>query len=306
MATIATGAQHSVHFIAESTYGTTPSTPTWTPLPHTSYAIGVSKDSIVSSKLRGDRQIEDLRHGNKQIGGDVGFELEYGAFDDLLQAALMGTWSTNVLKAGTTRRSFTIERKFSGIAAPEFHRAEGCEVNTLSLEIAPNAMVTGSFGFVGEDLTLATTEVASSTYSADVGNLPFDSFTGTLTEGGSAIATVTSVSLSLDNGIEPRFIVGSSTSIQGTDKRSNLTGNLTAYFLSKTLYEKFLNETESELVLTLTDLDGNDLQIDIPRLKYTGGNPEVSDEGSVSISLDFQALYSSGDASNIVITRTAA
>lgn len=306
MATIATGAQHSLHFVAESTYGTTPSTPTWTPCPHTGCTLGVTKDSIVASKLRGDRQIEDLRHGNKQVGGDIPFELEYGAFDDLLEAALMGSWSTDVLKVGTTRRSFTFERKFADLDTAEYHRTEGAEINTMSLEIAPNAMVTGTFGVMGEDLTIATAEVASSTYSADVGNKPFDSFTGSITEGGSSIGTVTQITLNLDNGIERQFVVGSDVTLQGADKRSNLTGTLTAYFTSKTLYEKFLNETESEIVLTLTDLDGNDLQIDIPRIKYTAGNPDVSDEGSVTVALDFQALYSSSDASNIVITRTAA
>ncbi len=59
--TIANGAQHSLHFVAESTYGTTPSSPTWTPIPHTGTTLGITKDGIESEKLRGDRQIEDFR-----------------------------------------------------------------------------------------------------------------------------------------------------------------------------------------------------------------------------------------------------
>ena len=306
MATIATGSQHTLHFVAESTYGTTPSTPTWTPCPHTSCSLGVTKDAIVSSKLRSDRQIEDMRHGNEQVGGDIGIELEYGAFDTLLEALMMGSWTTDVLKAGTTFRSFTFERLFGNLDTPEYHRTEGAVINSLSLEVSPNQMVTGSFGVVGEDLAIATSEVASSTYSADAGNIPFDSFTGSITEGGSSIATVTSLSLNVDNGVEPRFAVGSPITLEPSVGRINVTGTCTVYFTSKTLYEKFLNETESEIVLTLTDLDGNDLEFDLPRIKYTAGNPDVSDEGSVSIALDFQALYNSGDASNLVITRTAA
>ena len=99
---IANGAQHSLHYIAESTYGTTPATPTWTPLPHTGATLALTKDAIESEKLRGDRQIEDFRHGNKSIGGDVSAEMEYGAFDDILEAVMCGTWATNVLKSGTT------------------------------------------------------------------------------------------------------------------------------------------------------------------------------------------------------------
>jgi hypothetical protein len=304
--TIANGAQHSLHFVAESSYGTTPSTPTWTPMPHTGTTLALTKDAIESEKLRGDRQVEDFRHGNKQIGGDITSELEYGAFDDVLEAVMCGTWSTDVLKTGSTRRSFTIERKFADLDTAEYHRHTGCEFNTFSLSVSPNAMVMATFGIIGKDITLATSEVASSTYSADVGNVPFDSFTGSITEGGSSIATVTSLEMTVENGLEPLFSVGSATTNRPSIGKSRVTGTLTTYFDSKALYEKFVNETASEIVLTLTDVDGNDIQIDIPNVKYNSGQPDVSGEGSVTVSMDFVGLYSSSDASQLVITRTAA
>jgi len=303
---IANGAQHSLHYIAESTYGTTPATPTWTPLPHTGTTLAMSKDGIESEKLRGDRQVEDFRHGNKSIGGDVTSEMEYGAFDDILEAVMCGTWATNVLKSGTTRRSFTLERKFADLDTPEFHRYTGVEFNTLSLSISPNAMVGATFSVVGKDLSLATAEVASSTYSADIGNTPFDSFTGSITEGGSSIATVTSLEITIENGLEPLFSVGADTTNRPSIGKSRVTGSLTTYFDSKALYEKFINETASEIVCTLTDTAGNDIQIDIPNVKYNSGQPDVSGEGAVTIAMDFVALYSSSDASQLVITRTPA
>lgn len=303
---IANGAQHSLHYIAESTYGTTPSTPTWTPLPHNATTLNLTKDAIESEKLRGDRQVEDFRHGNKQVGGDVTSELEYGALDDIIEAVMCGSWTTNVLKAGTTRRSFTLERKFADLATAEFHRYTGCEFNTLSMTIAPNALVTTTFGVIGKDIALATTEIGSSTYSSDVGNTPFDSFTGTITEGGSSIATVTELTFSIENGLEALFSVGSDTTNRPSIGKSRVTGSLTTYFDSKALYEKFLNETASEIVCTLTDTAGNDLQIDIPNVKYNSGQPDVSGEGAVTVSMDFVALYSTSDASQLVFTRTDA
>ena len=303
---IANGAQHSLHYIAESTYGTTPSTPTWTPLPHTGTTLALTKDAIESEKLRGDRQIEDFRHGNKSIGGDVSSELEYGAFDDILEAVMCGSWSTDVLKSGTTRRSFTLERKFADLDTPEFHRYTGVEFNSLALSISPNAMVGATASVIGKDLALATSEVASSTYSSDVGNTPFDSFTGSITEGGSSIATVTSLEMTIENGLEPLFSVGSDTTNRPSIGKSRVTGTLVTYFDSKALYEKFINETASEIVCTLTDVDGNSLQFDIPNVKYNSGQPDVSGEGAVTVSMDFVALYSSSDTSQLVITRTAA
>lgn len=304
--TIANGAQHSLHYVAETTYGTTPSTPSFSPLPHTGTTLAVTKDAVESEKIRGDRQVEDFRHGNKTVGGDITAELEYEAFDDLLEAALCGTWSTDVLKAGTTRRSFTIQRKFGDLATPEFHTYKGCEINSLALSVSPNAMVTTTFGIIGKDLTLGTSAIAGSTFGTDSGNTPFDSFTGSISEGGSSIATVTAIELSLENGIEPLFSVGSQTTNRPAIGRSRLTGTLTTYFESKALYEKFLNETASSIVLTLTDVDGNDYVITIPNVKYNSGQPDVAGEGAVTVAMEFIGLYDSTETSQIKIERTDA
>jgi hypothetical protein len=303
---IANGAQHSLHYVAETTYGTTPSTPSFSPLPHTGTTLAVTKDAIESETLKGDRQVDDFRHGNKSVSGDVTSELEYGAFDDILEAVLCGTWATDILKAGVTRRSFTLQRKFADLTIPEYHTYTGCEFNSMALSVAPNAMVGVTFGVVGKNLTLATSAITGSTFGSDPTTSPFDSFTGSITEGGSSIATVTAIEMSLENGIEPLFSVGSQTTNRPSIGRSRLTGTLTTYFESKTLYEKFLNETSSSIVLTLTDLDGNDYEISMPNVKYNTGQPDVAGEGAVTIAMDFVALYDSTDDSQIKITRTAA
>ena len=301
---IANGAQHSLQYVAETAYGTTPAAPTWSVLPHNSASLALSKDAIESEKLRGDRQVEDFRHGNKSVSGDVVGELEYGAFDDLLEAALCGAWTTDVLKAGTARKSFTFERKFGDLATPEYHRYTGCEINSLALSVSPNSMVSATFGVIGKDLTISTS--ATGTDGADAGNTPFDSFTGSIKEGGSAIATVTALELSLENGIEPLFSIGSQTTSRPSIGKSRLTGTLTTYFESKSLYEKFLNETSSSIELILTDLDGNSYKIELGNVKYNSGQPDVSGEGAVTIAMEFVGLYDSTDASNVVITRTDA
>ena len=304
--TISNGAQHSLHLVTESKYDTTPSSPTCTPILHTGTTLGITKDGIESEKLRGDRQIEDFRHGNKSVSGEITSELEYGAFDDLLEAAFCGSWAANVLKTGTTRRSFTIEREFNDLATVEYHRHTGSEINSVALSVAPNSMVNATFGIIGKDLSLNTSQVGSSTYSADGNKTPFDSFTGSITEGGSAIATVTALEFSLENGIEPLFAVGSATTQRPAIGKSRLTGTLTTYFESKALYEKFLNETSSAIVLTLTDVAGNDYIIEIGNVKYNSGQPDVSGEGAITIAMDFVGLYDTSDASNIKVTRTPA
>lgn len=299
--TIATGSRHNMAYVVESTFGTTPSTPVFTPIRHTGTTIGLSKDSIESEELREDRQIANYRHGNKSVSGDINFELSYGSFDDILEAVLCGTWAADVLKAGTVRRSFTVERHHQDIG--KYLRATGCNFNNMSLSVAPNSMVTGSFGVIGKGFSVSSTAVTGATYNAESVTAPFDSFSGSITEGGSSIAVVTSLELTIENGMEALYVVGSSDTLQPSIGKSMVSGSITAYFEDSVLIDKFINETSSSLSFTLTDLAGNDYLIELPNVKYNSGNPEVGGPGAVTVSLDFVALYDAGDASQIVITR---
>lgn len=311
--TIASGSRHEMNYIVESTFGTTPATPAFTPIRHTGSTLGLNKDSFQSAELRSDRQIADFRHGNKQVSGDINFELSYGSLDDLLQAVLCGTWATDTpglgtdqLKAGTTRRSFTIERDFSDLTT-RYYRYTGCSFNTLSLSVAPNAIVTGTLGIVGQGQdTPASVIITGATYGAETTVSPFDSFSGSINEGGSAIAVVTAIDFTLDNGLEPLYVVGSDETLEPSIGRSNVTGTVTAYFEDATLVNKFINETESSLDFTLVDLAGNTYFFDFPRIKYSSGQPDVSDEGPVTITFDFQALLDATENTNFLINRTDA
>lgn len=90
---MADSALHALWKIIEATYGTTPATPAWTKLRNTGVTAALAKGTMVSEEMRADRNVADLRHGNRQVGGDINGELIYGAYDDELQAVLGGTWA---------------------------------------------------------------------------------------------------------------------------------------------------------------------------------------------------------------------
>ena len=302
--TIATGSRHNLSYVVEATFGTTPSSPGFTPIRHTGTTLGLSKDAVESEELREDRQVAHFRHGNKSVTGDINFELSYGGLDALLEATLCGTWATNVLKAGTTRRSYTVERHHQDIG--KYLRSTGCQFNTMSLSVAPNSMVTGSFGIIGSGFTTSGSALGSATYSAESTTAPFDSFSGSITEGGSAIAIITALELNIDNGMEALYVVGSADTLLPSIGKSSVTGSVTAYFENTTLLDKFVAETTSSIQFTLTDAAGNDYIVLLPKVKYNSGNPEVSGPGAITVTLDFVALYNSSDASQIKITRVPA
>lgn len=298
----ATGGFHGLSYVAETVMGTTPGTPAMKSVRHTSCSLGLTKESFQSNELRSDRQVSDLRHGVKKVEGEVGFELSYGAFDDLLAAALFGAWNTNILKAGVTYRSFTMERRFTDIA--QYQKFTGVLIDSMSLNITPNGMVTGSFGLVGMDTSLSGTSLGTPTSVAT--NSPFDGFGGTLQEGGLAIAAISAITLELQNSLDPFFAVGSDSAVGITAGRCVVNGTVTAAFQNTALLNKFIEETESSLRLGISDPLGNELEIYLPRIKYSGGDIPAQNEGRILMNMPFTALLDSVTGTNIQLTRTAA
>jgi len=305
MATIATGSKTEIAYIEEVTYGVTPATPVFQKVCYEGTTLGITKDTLENTCLTADRQIKELRTGNRQTGGDLSTNLEYGSFDDWLEAVLMGTWTGDVLKAGIISRSFTIEKHFD-LDTDEYHRFTGCKFNTWSLSVDPTSLVASNFAVIGKDIDdqNLTSIVAGATYTDAANSPPFDSFTGTIQEGGISIATVTAIGLELDNGIEPAFVLMSQTTIEPGEGKSRLTGTLEVFFESSALYTKFLSETPSSLEFTLVDTGGASTEFNIPNLKYTAGNPDISGEGNITLPMTFTAIYDAIEESQIVITRT--
>lgn len=312
---MADGSRTSVGIIQEVAYGVVPANPAFADVRNTGVTLGLSKDTLQSGEIRADRQIADFRHGTRKVGGDISMELSYGTFDAILEALLGGMWQadtpavgTDRLIAGTTRRSFVIERFFADILAADkpYHRFTGCEFNNMQLQIAANAMITGTFGVVGKDMATDAAIVAGATYGAASTTSPLDSFSGSLIEGGAPIAVITEMQLSLDNGLNPRYVVGSKTSERPSIGRSNVTGQVTAFFENSDMLDKFINETESSIELDLPDAAGNAYKITLPRVKYNGGQPDTKGEGSITLAMPFQALLDSVTGTNIIIDRTPA
>jgi hypothetical protein len=304
----AVGAQHETDYVVESVFGTTPATPAMTPIRHTGFTLGLTRSAIQSAELRADRQITDLRLGNRSVAGDVSCEFSYGTFDDFLAASLGGTWATGVpiagtdqLKVGELLPSYTLRRWFSDINV--FEVFTGVRFSGMSMSIQPDAIATVTFSCIGKDK--ANSDISGATKNSATTNSPLTGHEiGTIKEGGVTYAGMTGIDLSLDNGIEAAFELGSSSSGDHTVSQSNVTGTVTAYFTSAALLDKFINETESSLEFTLTDVDGNAVRVLLPRIKFTGGQPDVGGAGAVLLSMPFQALYDTVTGTNLLIERT--
>ena len=210
--------------------------------------------------------------------------------------------ATNVLKVGTTEKAFSFEAAYQDIV--RYHVMTGGVVNETSISIKPEGMVTVSFSLVGKDMSVGATPLDATPTAAGTTE-PFNALTGSISEGGSAIATVTGLDFTISNGIEGTKVVGSATSAEQIEGMCAVSGTVTAYFEDDDLLSKFIDETSSTISVTLSDPASNTMTFDFPNVLYTGGELDVSGGGPIIISMPFTALYDASEATTIKITRSA-
>lgn len=305
----AQNSRSGLSYIVESTFGTTPSG-NFTALPYNTHSLNLTKDRVAGNEIQPDRMLRVDRHGNRQSAGDIVVDLRDGDFDTFLESAMFGTWDTSptdlpdVLKVGTTPKYFSIEDAANDIA--QYRLFTGQAVSSMAVSLAPNQMVTTTFSMVGKDMTISGT---GKTVDVTSGNQPFDSYSGDLAIGdvasSSAVAVVTSLDFTLDNALAPTFVIGDDATPQLEYGMATVEGTFTAYFEDAALINRFIDETESELIVSVNDPTGaNQYTFGFPKIKINGADVPVDGAtGSRMITLPFVALYDATEATNFYINR---
>jgi hypothetical protein len=172
-------------------------------------------------------------------------------------------------------------------------------------------MVTTTFGMVGKGMSIGNTE---KTQDAASTNAPFDAYSGnmllanqgvTLASPANDLPIVTQIDFNVTNSFAPTFVVGSDETPALEVGRAEVTGTFSAYFKDETLINRFLNETESAISVSVNDPTGtNPYTFLFPRVKINSADVGVDGPTSRVISLAFTALYDTTTASNLKITRT--
>ena len=296
----AVGANRTLSYIAETVFGTTPATPV---MKYVRSKVGakfdLKRNTVASQEISPTRQVVSLTYGNRSGSGDIPFDFSYGSFDDFLEAVMGGTWTSNVLKIGNTKRSFSIEDAYPDISFFELNK--GVVFTGFTLSVKPDAVVTGSFTHQFKDQSSAAVTAATSTTAANT-NAVFDSFTGTMTEAGSAIAIVTGIDIKVDQAASASNVLFDPTAQQISLGTANVTGTIVVRFTNETLKAKFLAGTSTDLSFTL-GVTSKMYQFDMSSVMLTSVTTSA-DEKELTQSFAFTAIYNTGDASSIMITRT--
>ena len=238
--------------------------------------------------------------GSYKTSGSIEVALSHSQYDDFLAGALMGTWTTNVLKVANVQKAFTFEEFDNTLNIGRVFT--GVEVDSLKLSVKPDATVSAVFALQGRGHSTVTTSIDTTPTPVIAGKNPMTGALGSLTIDGVA-GYVTSIDLSISNSIKMINTIGSTAVTASTNGQKSITGSMTVLLSDLTLYNKFIANTTAALVFVISD-GTNQYTFSVPKCGITKANASADSADERVLSIDFEALYDTTLASIMSITRT--
>lgn len=297
---VASWSQHGIQYAPEVCYGEPISSAQPIPfkaLRKVSFSPSLSRDQIKSAEIRVDRLDGKTALGNHSVAGELAGEFSFATYDDFLEALTCGDWDADSLKVGSKRRSYFMVEHFSDIN--EYRQTSGMEVNTLKLSVNVNSKVGCTWGMTGADLDYTKTEFPHAQWGQPTTKEPSDTFKGEIKVDGTAVATVTSLELNANNGIEPLFVLFDKVAERSSINPFMLSGTMSAYFENETLLKKYIDSERQAIEFSL-DMDGGRYTFQMPNCIFTEGNTAT---GAGNVPINFSFVSDHDGTSPIYITR---
>lgn len=235
------------------------------------------------------------------------------------------------LNCGTEDIKYSFLKKFGGTTGEDlFQEFTHVSMNTLSLSVEINAIVTGSFGVVGlnnpklynsnavtadnkENIYTAMADrfedvpkkngaaYAEKTFFPAVPDKACDTdqFTarqGFMTINGTRIQHATNLSLSLDNGLDPKYAIFEPNAVSTPPLKLTINGDLSTYLVhdgSDKLFNQAVSDTTIELLFVVQDLmeDPTALYLfQIFNAKFTENTVSGNGQDTMDVSLPWRSF----------------
>lgn len=298
-----------VGYVAEVTPGTTPASPL--KIIRTTGGNGTFSPTAIESPELHISETTDLVRTAVDSTHKINGVLSYGTLDDFLEAILMGTWTSNAVQAGNTKRTFTIEDQYTdaGVYVPW----KGCLVRKVDLNFAlgsiPTFVVESQVGFPPAAAATETAGTGAATAANTNAVMSPVSSIQAAQEGGSGSLLagapgVVSISLSIERPVVRQPQLGSLSDAQTDVDNLMVKGSFDVYFPAKTLYDKLLADTLTAFNFTVGGASALKYAFLLSKVKFNDGGPQEPQRGQpITQRYNFTALYDATNSS-LKVTRT--
>lgn len=207
------------------------------------------------------------------------------------------------LETGNACKTFSILTWFKGQCGnPDAYMlTKGVEISGFTIEQAVNAMVTGSFPFIGLSQEILTAPPAGSDFSqVTFTDEPFSSVDVSVFDGSTPLRCDT-LTITNDNGASAQFELGNSSVAFVERGRAANTFSISGKLYDMAMIQKFINEQQVEINSILAGVNGA-MSFSLKRAELTAVTPEISGPESITQSIEGQATGNQYQSS-IVIQR---
>ena len=204
-----------------------------------------------------------------------------------LEAAAAGktiTVNGSMLRNGTTKSSFSLEKVFDDLSPKVYEAFVGMMVNGFSGSVQANSVLSGSFEFIGKTASAGTVSVSPGSVNdattSDVMNAVAK--VASIQEAGSDVSSglVSALEFSVGNNLRGQSAIGV-LGFRGVGVgKMDVTGSLTAFFENKNLQDKYIAGTESSLSFRVNDAKGNTYIFSFPRVKFESSEQSAGGQDS--------------------------
>lgn len=207
------------------------------------------------------------------------------------------------LETGNLCKTFSVLTVMTGKCGTvdAYILTKGVEFTGFTIEMAVNAMVTGSFPIIGLSQEILAAAPAGSTFTTPFTADPFASVDVSAFNGTAPLKLIDTFTITNDNSTSAQFELGNDSVAFVERARAANTFSLAGKLYDMTLLNMFINETQIELTSILTGTTGA-MSFTLKRAKLTAATPEVGGPEAVTLSLEGQATGNS-TLSSIVIQR---
>ena len=207
------------------------------------------------------------------------------------------------LETGNACKTFSILTWYKGQCggADAYMLTKGVEVSGFTVEQAVNAMVTGSFPFIGRSQEILTTPPSGSDFSSvTFGDEPFSSVDVSVFDGSTPLRC-DSLTITNDNSASAQFELGNTNVAFVERSRAANTFSISGKLYDMAMIQKFINEQQVEINSILAGVNGA-MSFSLKRAELTAVTPEISGPESITQSIEGQSTGNQYQSS-IVIQR---
>ena len=217
----------------------------------------------------------------------------------------------SMLRNGTTEHSYAIERRHTDIAPNVYFAFAGMVVNTMSLSVQAQNIISGSFDFMGKSATVATAAMSSGSVTDANTNdiLNAVSNVAEVKENGTDVssALVQGLDFSVSNNVRGQSAIGTLGFSDIGVGQVDVTGSLNAYFRNKDLYAKYIASTGTTISFKTEDSSGNAYIFSFPNVEFESDTVNAGSSNSdVMENISWRALRNAAYECTIQIDKFAA